>query len=217
MGCDIHLFTERRIGDRWHLQREEVYDGRNYDLFGILANVRNGRGFAGIKTGLGFEPIDDPRGTPKDASPEYLKELETWGADAHSHSYFTLRELLDYDWTQTTGKTGWVTLREFERWARWHRKAGYGPEEYCADVAGPQIEHISEDEADAVLKQFANDYGAREEFARSKGNTYVQIAWGTPYYRAAGSFISHSIPKLLKLAGGVKGVDDVRIVFFFDN
>ena len=26
------------------------YDGRNYHLFGILANVRNGSGFAGIKT-----------------------------------------------------------------------------------------------------------------------------------------------------------------------
>jgi hypothetical protein len=46
------------------------YSSRNYDLFAMLAGVRNGRGFAGIKTGDGFIPISEPRGWPADLSPE---------------------------------------------------------------------------------------------------------------------------------------------------
>jgi len=34
----------------------EIDGNRNYDLFAILANVRNGHGFAGIKTGGGIRP-----------------------------------------------------------------------------------------------------------------------------------------------------------------
>lgn len=59
MGCDIHLMVE--VKDRKTNQWTE-YDvadgaikfiGRNYNLFGILANVRNGFGFAQIDTGEG--------------------------------------------------------------------------------------------------------------------------------------------------------------------
>jgi hypothetical protein len=35
---------------------------------------------------------------PKDASSGYLYEVNNWDSDGHSHSYFTLKELLDVDW-----------------------------------------------------------------------------------------------------------------------
>jgi hypothetical protein len=41
-------------------------DERSYDTFAMLANVRNGRGFAGIKTSDGFPFIAEPRGLPDD-------------------------------------------------------------------------------------------------------------------------------------------------------
>ena len=66
MGCDIHMCVERRAnrygggktewvnGDYFSIKepldpncepiRQDLYDGRNYDLFAVLANVRN-RGY----------------------------------------------------------------------------------------------------------------------------------------------------------------------------
>ena len=116
MGCDIHLFAEiRKNGKRVAAGSEgDVYDGRNYDLFAILADVRNGIGFAGCITGGGFKMIDEPRGIPSDASDEYQSACSDWYGNAHSHSYFTLAELKSYDWQQTTTHSGWVTPEEFK-------------------------------------------------------------------------------------------------------
>lgn len=234
MGCDIHLYVEKRVDGKWIAQgdftRDDVeedgtggyisggrdfYSGRNYDLFAILADVRNGRGFAGVKTGEGFNPIAEPRGIPVDASDEYKAIAENWGEDGHSHSHFTVRELLDYDWTQETGKQGWLDMAEWERWTRWDRSQGRGPDSYCGFVSGGAVKHITADEADALFKGV--DWSQRETVAKEHPYTYAEATWGTPYYRAAGSFLEETMSKLLKLAGGTKGIDDVRIVFFFDN
>lgn len=145
MGCDIHLFVEKRRHGEWEainglnpdlvlneeyrlryigrgdyhaaeslsLRMESraaaelwvldwLYPHRNYDVFAILAGVRNGRGFAGIKTGDGFIPIAEPKGLPKDMSALVQRESERWGLDGHSHSHLTLKELQDYDWDQET-------------------------------------------------------------------------------------------------------------------
>jgi len=67
------------------------YNSRNYYLFSILADVRNGGS---------VEPIDYDRGIPDVASYGYLYKCNQWQGDAHSHSYFTLDELLNVDWSQ---------------------------------------------------------------------------------------------------------------------
>lgn len=147
MGCDIHVAIEvRDESGQWKPTKllekdwatERLFTGdynffdRNYDLFAMLADVRNGRGFAGLTTGEGFNPIDDARGLPADLSRElrrlaedggdqdYDSALEAYGAGwlgDHSHSWLTLRELADYDWNQTTRhakyeneRGGWVPL-----------------------------------------------------------------------------------------------------------
>src|SRR5688500_15176320 len=122
MGCDIHLFVEKKVGGRWHRweRTEEVkvddayaytrnyygYNDRNYDVFAMLADVRNGRGFAGVETGSRFNVIAAPKGIPPfeklelRPSGEVQEEIERWDGDGHSHSYLTLAELEAYDWTQ---------------------------------------------------------------------------------------------------------------------
>lgn len=240
MGCDIHLYVEKRDqSGQWlavdEFTRDEPEDGeekgnlycpydkgyysdRNYNLFAILADVRNGRGFAGIKTGEGFSPIAEPRGVPDDASPEYKEIVEQWDCDGHSHSHHTLRQLLDYDWTQVSNLQGWTDAPSWATWSRWKRERGEGPEDYCGDVSGPSITKLSADEMDELLAPVAREYSPkREEFAREHINAYALAQWTEPYHRAAGSFVSETITRLLKLAGGTAGLDDVRIVFFFDN
>lgn len=63
---------------------KEIRTGRNYDMFSLLAGVRDYGDCA---------PISKPRGLPEDVS-EYIKYLsDRWGCDGHSHSYYTLKEL----------------------------------------------------------------------------------------------------------------------------
>ena len=110
MGADIHMYLERSpiakrrdevissllgveesdIKANWELIESDIFGGRNYDLFGKLANVRRRNGII---------PLDEPRGVPKDASKDYLEEINSWGWDGHSHSYFYLSELVKVDWT----------------------------------------------------------------------------------------------------------------------
>ena len=241
MGCDIHFYVETRDAEtgNWNLVDELVregegegddiyvstdyhksfYKGRSYNLFSILADVRNGRGFAGVKTGEGFQPISTPRGVPDDASDGYKQLVASYGADGHSHSYHTIRQLLDYDWTQVTGLQGWVTFLEWESWSRWARAQGNGPDSYCGGVGGPNVQHIEPDAMDALVAQYRAipDKVLREDFATQHSSTYALATWTVPYYRAAENFLSSTMPRLLALAGSTSRMDDVRCVFFFDN
>lgn len=60
---------------------------RDYNLFAMLANVRN-------ENGLKY--ISEPRGLPNDVSDIVSSDFVQWGKDAHSASYITLQELLDF-------------------------------------------------------------------------------------------------------------------------
>jgi len=102
MGCDIHIYTEvlKTINgepkwcnsDHWlvdpytNLKTEvaEIYEGRSYRLFALLADIRNGGD---------IEPLDYPRGMPLDISPQVKEEYDIWDSAGHSHSWFTLKEL----------------------------------------------------------------------------------------------------------------------------
>lgn len=110
MGCDIHLFVETRNHDTgaWELRSDAPrLHHRNYAVFAILANQRNGEGFT---------PISEPRGLPPDVSnalaaihandvaeePDESKEDadgeaygDYWVGD-HSFSWLTLAELLEW-------------------------------------------------------------------------------------------------------------------------
>jgi len=112
MGCDIHLFTERkrhiRDEEKWinmdywqynpyydsedpdgesEMEVKSFYRGRDYDMFSVLANVRN-------YSDNNF--IIEDRGLPDDICQITKKEADRWKGDAHSHGYYTLKELIDY-------------------------------------------------------------------------------------------------------------------------
>jgi len=202
MGCDIHLFVETRdsADAPWRLTRVVIpchwcdgkgayrdgrecygckgakgrpgYDARNYDVFAILADVRNGTGFAGCDLGDGFIPIADRRGLPPDMCQE-LQAIatgrgdseeaaearserldaeygETWLGD-HSHSWLKLSELLACDWSRTTNHRGLAPLPE---WFRMKEANERKPRNYCGGADGRGVRKVPEAVAGALRPCF---------------------------------------------------------------
>ncbi len=132
MGCDIHPYAEVYENGKWERADVEVPDDRNYWTFGILANVRNGYGFAGVDTGDAVRPISEPRGLPDDRATfdtdgkyEYGDKAYVWFGD-HSFSWLTLAELKAYPIDQAITVRGVVSgaQRDLVR-------AGKCPDSWC--------------------------------------------------------------------------------------
>ncbi len=202
----------------------DFYEGRNYDDFAILASVRNGRGFAGIKTGGGFNPIAEPRGVPKNATDEYKAEVRRWDCDGHSHSFITLKELLDYDWEQTTSHQGVVSLSVYADW--WRNKGKKGaPQTWCGGVSGGDIVMVSNKEMEKLILanedkvKPAEKVGFAFDDVKIDGKSHhTVVEWTETYRESATNLQKFTIP-LLQAYAEKKGLkpQDVRIVFFFDN
>jgi len=212
-------------------------DERCYNTFAILAGVRNGRGFAGCKTGEGFSPISSPKGIPSDASREYRDEAKRWNGDGHSHSYLTLKELLEYDWQQTTVLHGTVSSIVYALWIKSGDKAaGKGPHCWSGGVSGPNVRHVSNEEMDTFVAEKllplltdCEGYGSLNGFGTPKDKVlltrisaavtgwdhlYTQVSWTMTYAEATYGFHREVLPWLQSLG---LPPDRVRICFFFDN
>ena len=208
MGCDIHLYVEHKLDGKWAPVSGEFYDQRNYSLFAILANVRNG---------ADFKPITKYRGLPSDVSKVVLQKSESWDLDAHNHNWLLLSELLSYDWTQTVRRTGVVSALEYDKWCKYDRQHGEAPDQFCGVVFGSDVVMISEEDmekrlADKTLPDKWNN-ARRDAIATNLHGVYCHVTWTEPYYQCCRSFWSDTIPRLLRLGSP----DDVRIVFWFDN
>lgn len=103
MGCDIRSHVEiwtQAAGWTWIRDFDptpdeyddpwEVFPGRNYSLFGFLANVRN---YSHVPA------LDRPRGIPDDLSADlHAKWLDDDGC--HGTTWFTVAELLAVNYAQ---------------------------------------------------------------------------------------------------------------------
>ena len=251
MGCDIHFFVERRIRGIWTRvpdpirtcwscdgkkiikdkpcwlckgkgkHRESFWDDRSYDTFAILADVRNGYGFAGCKTGDGYRPIAAPRGVPHDVSPSILKAIEEYGEDGHSHSFLTVAEILAYDWKQTTKRGGVITAHQYQ----WWREHGRGQPEggWSGGVSGPGIETVSEKQLQKLImtgivpinKEQPTERASMldEPPAKDGKRYYTYVSWPVVYEDVAAGFLKVVHEELVPLGPPT----DTRAVFFFDN
>jgi len=206
MGCDIHIYAETRkskndpwtkVGAIWpseyaqyggEAMTDEPYQGRNYKLFGLLADVRNGRGFAGCDTGNRVEPISQPRGLPDDLSDELRCGIESEDEDDyiyigdHSFSWLTLAELKDVDWDGGVFTTrGYISREQAEE----YRRNDTIPTSWCGETTNPN---------------------------------FVKLEWCMTYQFMLGFFINTTIPRLEALVNEAgNDSNNVRIVFGFDN
>jgi len=76
---------------KWEHWDQRIYSGRNYRLFGVLANVRGTPD---------SEFTQANRDLPDDCCDQLSNEYESWGDDGHSATYYTLAELLAYPWSR---------------------------------------------------------------------------------------------------------------------
>lgn len=239
MGTDIHAGVEYKENGKWNAlmvpntrkwegQTEmtaQLYIRRNYDLFAILADVRNGYGFAGVETGSGFKYIAKDRGLPDDISD---KTRETALTGDHTDHWVSLKEILEFDWLQLTNKRG---LIEPETFLKWDRMQEYDPqpEKWCSGASGPSVNILSEDEMRAYVKDITDEgylnIPERKKAERrlidenewpSPITRYCEIKWQCTYARSADNLWTEILPHML-LLGAKYGYDNVRLVMNFDS
>ena len=185
------------------------YVGRNYALFAMLADVRNDR--LGHPTRI--TPISDPRGVPDDANKRAVAFMGELDMDGHSHSWFTLAELLAYDWL---GQSRTETDVMYEETYRAYRATGMPV--WPTDWHHGKRETISNEEMDVRIaerakaspEQAAADLAA-DTMAGVKYAT--EVTYQASYAQLAGEFYEKTMPDLAALGAP----EDVRILFFFDN
>lgn len=226
MGCDIHAMAEIKTAEGWKKITTPIFRGkygdmkptanpgqwRNYDAFSVLADVRNGYGFAGVPTGSGWRPIAVPRGVPDDASVAFKKDADRWGIDGHSHSWMTLRELQDYGWDEEGAtKYGVMSEREYIKFLRTGKAASYS-----GGVSGGSVEVLSPDEWEEMFGGgYLDPPSTRQRDPRR--TYYIQAEWFESAREATGP-LQEDIADLAAFADERgKSPDEVRLVFFFDN
>jgi hypothetical protein len=202
MGCDIHLYVEKKnLDGTWRRADSEqdcIYDSRNYQLFALLAGVRNR---------YNLEPISQPRGLPEDCCPEIATEREEYGG--HSSSYLSLSEILRYDFTKIRNESG---VLSWDTWREWYEDYGdkrykNRPRGWSSGAFGAMVKYITEEEAIALGSKASHHYPDK--------SLYLKCEWEVPLYEMIREFLSETLPKLLKISDG--DYENTRIVFWFDN
>ena len=117
MGADIHMYLEQKVKGKWKsldylyvdffnnddLCVKEIYEGRFYSFFGMLANVRS----------YEYPCITGAcRGLPDHISAVTRREWNKYPEDWHSANWITLHELRDYYYRNCPDKVDLVSGHE---------------------------------------------------------------------------------------------------------
>ena len=177
---------------------------RNYTLFGVLAGVRN-RDVRPLFAGRGMP--DDCSNTTKEAIPE--------DSDYHSHTFFTLKDLMEVDPEAVAESNGSVVLYadQFRVW----KETGKVPEdveEYAWDRS-EETREISEEEMTMLLLSNDVEHLAKTRTIGGQKQRYEpHVRIGTPRtYKQLVPDLFDIIPDLRKHGEP----DKVRVVIAFDN
>jgi len=206
MGTDIHLTVEYRkqrysfepLADHWTASRSLIYTDRSYNVFAILGNVRNGRGFAGIVTGSEFAFISDCRGLPDDITEFARKRL----SGEHSATWVTLAELNAYNWDAPHITTGVVDAKQYEIF-----KADGMPDGWSGDVSGHMVRHVSNEAMENHIVRGDIEH------------VYTRIEWTRPVKDCVYNFHALYLPALRWLCYSQCNDNAVlvRLVMDFDS
>jgi hypothetical protein len=165
------------LGDNpndWRSFDREVLRDRNYILFAILADVRNGYGFAGCETHDPIKPLrtGEQSRLPNDILFSPRCQTLSPGSDDctynsrwlgyHSQQVITAEEILSYDFQQRLVEYGVFAIDEFIKFMLGDRDVGYS-----YDVWGePIVKHPRVDLTDGKAVVF-----------NTKGYTHIPAKW----------------------------------------
>lgn len=176
MGCDIHAMYERKkkIGESYSywLNAGDPDIRRNYDMFAILGNVRNGDGIPFIAEGRFDVTVEDWYDEKEyECSSEFYSNVTRWDCDGHSHSWVSLRELKEYDLNQTYHCSALICAKDEDGKIT----------ETCAWSSGPTMGEVGDttpfamwgsDEWDELIKE-----GERIRFQHNLRDDEVRLAF----------------------------------------
>lgn len=213
MGCDIHAMIERRVdhtGNGYYADKtwsEWLNAGdpdlkRNYNLFTVLAGVRDGYGVDPIAQPrlIGDRhQFDEDKAYAVDVCDEFNGWAKSWGRDGHSHSYVTLRELKEY------GES-------------FSLPAGF--EEQAAGEIKSLRDVVQQGEGLLAAPDSSDEEKERVAKVRERYKTWLrsalQLKSAPPIERFVGREWGRLLKTMARLSKDGTG-DDVRLVFFFDN
>lgn len=206
MGTDIHGVWQKRTQTGWQDIPSKYKQERHYSLFAVLADVRNGYGFAGIRTGEFVKPIAEPRGLPSDfevvddfhpitdvtcTSREWeLDDMSVWMGD-HSFSWLTGSEMLA--WTESAPVVVKTGILEREVYDRWDGEST--PDGWCGGISGRDVITVRDSE---------------EEKRRQPNWTHIECEWDSDLKQDLAYFFD-------EVARLVSDHGEIRFVFGFDN
>lgn len=150
---------------------------------------------AGVRNYDGAPCISDPRGLPSDVTAAVKGESDSWGIDGHSHSWVTLQELVDFRWDDPLTESGIVEEKEYT--------PGKRPQMYCRGVGGPGVVIVKEKDWIKKTKRDGKRY-------------YIEASWETDIQEHIGEWWLESFKELLTKFND-KDLNNIRVVFFFDN
>jgi len=239
MGTDITMMVEGFAGGAWRpLNRRDMWPDerreklfrvpvllRNYELFSILADVRNhsGRGSKSMRmltdpdTGREFEweydtddgghdpliPISAPKGIPDDATEdwrEFLAEGERRKMVFHDHSFLTIGELRSGQWDQVVYRQAILTEEEYLALTL----VGIKPTQLARGAGGEGVRVVNEVEYAAGI--------------RGESTTAVDARWRegpltecTPTFQIMMDAMDMAAKEVLE------GPESIRVLFAFDS
>lgn len=241
MGCDIHLFCEKRVNGEWQViedvpcpwcdgtgttfdkecfscygKKRSYYPNdetgrndpwafcyRNYQLFSILADVRNYHKVPSLFA---------ERDVPEDVSERGRVLANSYDEDGHSHTHFTMVEL-------TAGLAamapipngGLVDAKGFLQW-----KEDGRPKSWCGGVSGPRIQIVDHVRMEKEIVQHGLITARNlQEYGRGGlHNFYTEVSWAD-----APADIARHLVATLERIRAEQGIapEDLRAIAFFDN
>lgn len=220
MGTDIHLQVQGRRPDGiWEFVRRSPFinddpTGRDYNLFAFLADVRNGRGFAGVYRHEPITPQFADRGFPGDYThveddDGSFVSGDRWVGD-HSFTWATLAELRDAPWDMEFMSGGIVGPEDFGLW----QETGF-PSSWSGDVSGPGI--VVHNDTEEYAKMIV------EGRIRKNGSGYIRaldlcrITWKWKPVEGCAFRKWIDGETMQSLADEYGGAENIRVVMGFDS
>jgi hypothetical protein len=203
------------------------FRSRDYDLFSVLADVRNYDSLPHLEGA--------PRGVPADVSPLGAQALDLYGADGHSHTWATLRELEAFDWDQTVTQGGILDIDEFKKVVE-----GGRPQSWCRGIGGPGIVVVDAEVGRAVLEKgpaeglkalrdatatgrlprWQTDWVEAYDRDPAEVRVHVDGTWRVPLrLTISPRWFEKTLPRLREICDERCGGDPdrTRVICFFDN